>query len=225
MVYTEFSTERANYVLQLGDHLYDNRHDINMFEGIDALVLESGQCIPKYELGFIVNDKQCRSTTSHYKDNCPIFFTDCPTTVTGKLRSIALLPMIPILYYYSFSTKKLDKIIGRLLTDSFFVLQDPIVECRNAINARKIEEFVVPRITKPNSNKPPKIGLIFGTGHIGLEYSLKSKKRRDFTLWNWRNLNFRRYCGLNIAELNKVYEARANRNQWEIKEYNTGLFG
>lgn len=230
MVYTEFSTERADYVLQLGNHVSNNGHDISMFEGIDALVLESGRKIPRYKyfLDSIVQNQQYSSTIAHYKDNCPIFFTDCPPTDIGNLRcylsGILELPIISIIFHYAFSTKKLNKVMGRLLADYIFVLQDPTGVCRDAINARKIEEFIAPRIVKPNSKKLPKIGIIFGAGHVGLEYSLRSKKRRDFTLWNWRNLNFRKYCGLDIEELNKVYEARNNEDQWEIEEYDTELF-
>ena len=39
MAYTIFSTENADYVLQLGNHVTKNKQ-VDIFEGIDGLILE-----------------------------------------------------------------------------------------------------------------------------------------------------------------------------------------
>lgn len=236
MAYTKFSTGKADYVLQLGKRTENIQ---NLFEGIDALVTETGENKPEAlylwarTMGSRPDGKPieyCR------KNNIPIFMTDAPTTELGHYRCLLsgciemFLPPMLIPLFYHFSNKRVNKFLGRLHGDYTFILQSP-VEARNALNARKIEEFVVPRIKEILDKKHPKIGIDFDAGHIGLEYHLKSKLRRDLTLWNWKNLNFSKYVGLDKKQLNKVYEANYNMiniwdssENWLITEHNTDLF-
>ena len=66
--------------------------------------------------------------------------------------------------------------------------------------------------------------MVYGAGHMGLEHNLKSKKRRDFTIWNYRNFNFRKYSGLDREKLNQVDEANFDGESWQVTEHPTYLF-
>ena len=45
---------------------------------------------------------------------------------------------------------------------------------------------------------------------MGMKPDLQSKKRRGFTLWNWRNCNFGKWAGFVEEDLNVVREANYN---------------
>ncbi len=59
---------------------------------------------------------------------------------------------------------------------------------------------------------------------MGLEWDLKSKKRRDFTIRNYKDFNFSRYFGLDLEVLNKVYESMHDGKEWDTIEHETELF-
>lgn len=172
---------------------------------------------------------------NHAKENkIPIFGTDAKlrrgygSLYIGQrlIVSLSVLPVTLLTLYYGFSNKVMSNFAGKLISDLEYILQDKIVEARNAINAEKIEEFVVPRIRNISGKEKPRIGMIYGAGHIGLKEDLQSKKRRSFTLWNWRNLNFKKWGGFDLEELNKIYEANYNSQtgQWNIQEHKTNIF-
>ncbi len=214
MSYTEFSTENANYILQLGNHITENKHDINMFNGIDALVIETGNNSLE-DMIRIRGIPQMNKPIEYCKyKSIPIFSVDIGPNFNGFLRTIASMVLtFPLDFrcnYYAFKEEKINNTFKRLHADFNFLAQHPASEGRNAINARKIEEFVVPMLVKVLNKERPKIGMVFGAGHTGLEYDLKSKKRRDFTIWNYRNFNFGKYAGFYKEKLNIVSMAQYN---------------
>ena len=228
MAYTTFSTDNADYVLQLGNHSTENKQ-VDIFEGIDALVLETGKNIlqdfvtkkyihPQYKLPF-----------QYCTDSCiPVFGTDVRGTTVGYLRQglsgiIAGLPTFGPELYYSLSEKRVPNLILDCCADWNFLSQRPRIECRNAINARKVEEYVAPLLAGRLGRKPY-LGLIFGAGHMGLKPDLQSKRRRDFTIWNWRNFNFGKWAGFVEEDLNVVQEANYNGKGWEIQTHIPNLF-
>ena len=86
MAYTEFSTENANYVLQLNTHSAINKH--NVFDGIDALVVETGACkINIRTLIYQEGHPQMSMPIKYCKENeIPVFMTDNRGTEMGNLR-------------------------------------------------------------------------------------------------------------------------------------------
>jgi len=225
MAYTEFLTDGADYVLQLGNHLLGN--DPRIFRGVDALVMETGRRSLQYILrNNPTSYARTISLCEHYR--IPIFGTDVTLTIGGYIRSkisgLPEIPSIPINLFYAFSENRTGSFVENLYANYMFLLQTSMVEGRNAINARKIEEYVVPKVADMSGKQKPRIGLAFGAGHVGLKHDLISKQRRNFTLWNFRNLNFGRYSGFNSEELEKVYEAHCNGRRWQVTEHRTGLF-
>lgn len=227
MAYTEFSTADADYLLQLGSHFKQNTHHV--FEGIDALVIETGANIPCHSILSALQTHPQMSLPVTYcrENNIPLYMTDNACTKLAFARQILGMffqgPLLPIISSYSNSDKKMNDLWERIYADYDFILQNPLSQGRDALNARKIEEFVVPQLRERSGKVHPKIALVFGSMHIGLKYHLKSKQRRDATLWNWRNLNFGKYAGFNKKELNKVWEAGYDGN-WKLYEYRTSLF-
>lgn len=244
MAYTEFSTKKADYVLQLGCHITENKQ-IDIFKGIDALVIETGNVglekllwgaiarrgLPKEDITIrqLLATRQFDTAIGYCGDNnIPIFGTDVPCD-KNKRDLFMKVPVVRdalliVLFRYAFSDKKLNKLFSMLYSNYCFAVQDPLIEARNAANARKIEEFVVDKLKEITGKKKPKIGLIFGVSHMGLEQDLRSKLRRNITLWNYKYLNFKKYAGLNRKELNKVYEGRPYWSLWQVEEHLVDLF-
>ncbi len=229
MAYTTFSTGNADYVLQLGNHSFENKQ-VDIFEGIDALVIETG-LVPfphliKYKYPQLhLPIEYCRV------NEIPIFRTDTKPTRSGierdfvswALTGLISLPMELCALNYSEEEKEVNNYFLKMHAMMEFLYQNPIIEGRNAINARKTEEFVAPLMTERLERKPL-LGLIFGAAHMGLKQDLQSKLRRDFTIWNWRNLNFGKWAGFFEDELNLIEEANYNGKKWDIQTYTPNLF-
>jgi len=231
MAYTRFSTGNADYVLQLGNHVAVNKQ-VDIFDGIDALVVETGTgrlqdftdttrpYHPQYKLPF-----------QYCSDNqIPIFGTDTRPTMGGLSRVLlsimgisyiswhASLLMTSTVLYEGLKEKKANEPILKLNSALMYLLQDPVCEGRNAVNARKIEDFVAPFMAHRVRTKP-RIGLIFGAFHMGLKPDLQSKRRRDITIWNWQHFNFSEWAGFVKEDLNKVHEANYDGERWQVREY------
>ena len=224
MAYTTFSTGNADYVLQLGNHRTLNKQ-VDIFEGIDALVVETGE--DRLE-NYLENDPQYGLQLQYCAgNNIPVFGTDAAHTPSGSLRGIiSFIPTVllgPLYSYYGATPKKINNLVLNICANYQFILQDLIIEERNAVNAQKIEEFVAPLITERVGRKPL-LGIIFGTIHMGLKPDLQSKRRRDFTLWNWRNCNFGKWAGCVEEDLNLVQEANYDGKEWKIQRYTPPLF-
>ncbi len=84
MSYREFSTEKADYVLQLGNHILKNKD--NIFHDLDSLVLETGTEDPgnytfSGEWFGLENDCHMGPGVKYAKERMiPIFLTDNPRT-------------------------------------------------------------------------------------------------------------------------------------------------
>lgn len=226
MGYTTFSTDNADYVLQLGDHLTENKQ-VDIFAGIDALVVETMMGL-RSVVEIVASDRQYKLPFRYCADNAiPILKTDVKTTGLGLSRtSLSYYSLFPVhllnlvsWLHYGLSEKSIDfGFRAKTAANLEYFFQTPIVEGRNAFNARKIEEFVAPLVAERLGRKPY-LGLIFGAGHLGLKPDLQSKIRRDFTIWNWRNLNFGKWAGFREEDLNLVEEANHGRDGWVIQTY------
>lgn len=242
MVYRNFSTKNAGYVLQLGNHLIPNGHSITPLEDCDVVVLEKGRIkIPK-DFDYYFRNSQMGIVAQMAKNmKKPIYICDIDTTNVGLLRDIISvtsamsIPSLALPCYLSgtlpfllFGPSLLLKEWNKGLfcnTNTFlhYLLQAPTTEARNAINARNLEEFVAPHISEKIGRKP-KIGLVYGAGHSGLEFDLKHPRFRDMTIWNYRNLNFGKYAGLKKEEINQVTEVNFVDKKPEFTFHDTNLF-
>lgn len=110
------------------------------------------------------------------------------------------------------------------------VLPSPLTEARNAVAARKIEEFVVPH-TQLRLNKRPRIAIIFGARHAGMESCLQCCWWRDKVIGFYEGIG---YSGLEKGQLNRVYEVFPSNTgegnfdilglPWKSENYDCALF-
>jgi hypothetical protein len=225
MAYRLFSTDNADYVLQLSTHEARNTQ-VSIFEGIDSMIIEtSGYKLGDYLFGG--DDPQYQMPLDFCKNNqVPVFGTDVDVSnlLFSVLTEVVGSPIYLPLVYLSLSKSPINNTVSQLVSSYSLLTQTSLIEARNATNARNIEEFVVPRVREISGKEKPKIGMVYGAGHMGLEYNLKSEKRRNFTIANYRNFNFRKYSGLDREKLNQVDEANFDGESWQITEHPTNLF-
>ncbi len=236
MAYTTFSTAKADYVLQLGYHYERCSVSLSSLRGIDALFLESAVG-PEGIFGrgaYPFPQKEKALMYCEY-NQIPVFLGDVFQSFSERRSAILRDNLILILAHLGLTMTGVDEygdsddeISPSLKSKAYvafeFLLQGLCTQARNAVFARKIEEFIVPYLQESRKKERPKIGLVFGVGHAGLKEDLQSRRRRDLTLWNWRNLNFRSWYGFNREELDKVYEACHDGLEWQVTEHKTGLF-
>ena len=104
------------------------------------------------------------------------------------------------------------------------IVQTEILSMRNAVNARKIEEYLAPMLME-KAGKKPKIALAYGTYHAGLKDNITDKELRDSVITYFssvlaegkKNETFERM-------LNNVYEFIPLDYGLEAKVHKTGLF-
>ncbi|MBI2671819.1 hypothetical protein HYX16_02700 [Candidatus Woesearchaeota archaeon] len=227
MAYLEFSTEKADYIFDLVSRRPRPNRRMEKFEGIDALVVERGvfplDLINELPLAGIEN------VTDYCAENkMAVYSADPAFSLAGAARSLPNLPLefivgiFPI--YYAFKKDEIPILAQKIVSGWTFLIQDPIIAGRNAISARKIEEFIVPKLKKEKDKEKPKIGIVYMTFHMGLKDDLQSQKRRDFTIKNFRDWNFQKYAGFKPFHLDAVTEANFNGKKWEIGYHKTGLF-
>ncbi len=94
--------------------------------------------------------------------------------------------------------------------ESFLGYMPPLpgIELRNAIAARKIEEYIVPELWRDLGRKPL-IAIVYGGGHVGIETDLKYKGMRDSVIKTYDALG---YVGIKTEDLNYVYEIDVKNN-------------
>lgn len=232
MAYTEFSTENADYILHLGNHSSLPLGRGTNFKGIDGLVIETwgGEGYWDFEKVSQRIDKSLLDWLE--KEKIQVYHVDPMITPLGFLRHLSSawfhLPVVFIPILYTSRNKKIDGLLEKIYSDWSFVLQTPPIAGRNAISAKKIEEYVVPRLKNLKKVRRPKIGLIYGILHMGLKYDIKSQRRRNLTIKNYRNFNFGKFSGL-ISEglvfsalknvgINDVYEASYDKTRWNVEK-------
>lgn len=238
MVYRKFETNRAKYILQLKKHSenYENGNSLELFSDIDGLVLEN----PCNDLVDFINSPKSpyRAFISQAKDRkIPIYGVDLSLEGITKDQSLpkierqlfGMIPeILPALMFWDYlqQPKEMSNSVQKFWSWISYLAQSPLGEGRNSINAEKIEGFVVDRVINLCRKSRPKIGLIYGAAHVGLEQDLKSKLRRKLTQINWKYFNIGKWKGLEKEGLNRIYEAifDSEKNIWEVEELNCGLF-
>lgn len=123
----------------------------------------------------------------------------------GGIRALIGLPL-----FFGFGGNMLNSlfegkpipVLPELSTASGYLLPAPLIEFRNAVTARKAEEFVAPLMGR-RLGKKPSIALVYGPNHTGIEFDLKNKIMRDAVIGTQKDLG---YWGISEKQLNSVYE-------------------
>ena len=244
MSYTDFSTKNADYRLILSMHLKKNKESV---KGLDAIVLEGadGTIAGTLEGGFfgnmygtaqylhLIKTAEKEKITLYNADVMPrIFLALIEIVAFGNFYPGVVPSFLNFVFYPAAITSFFKGKTLPGLTDYVglptWLIQGAIMELRNAICARKTEEFIAPR-EKEKLGRKPKIGIVYGAMHAGIKLDLKYKKMRDFTIWNHKKLNFKEYFGLSKKgvneSLNKVEEANYENDVWVVKKHNLeGMF-
>lgn len=94
-----------------------------------------------------------------------------------------------------------------------------IVTMRDAINARKIEEYVAP-LLRGRLGRKPRIALVYGAAHAGLEYCIRDKGHRDGIIDSFKN----DYGLVLSSQLGIVVGMDYGYGQWHFNVLESGLF-
>lgn len=239
MPYINFSTEKADYVLNAVNHIYSPR-DLNRFRGLDALVVESGDQGEEFirqdtweESLFFVSLLGTKGVARQVReDNIPIYSVDVNSQfhVQSLIREIIypryilspILSLLPALLYSLFR-RELPSLVQQYL--SFFEQfeRHPSFIGRSAISAEKIEGYLVDIVAEEKGVERPRIGIVYGIGHASLVDLLKSEDLRRKHLERLHESNFK---GLNKDQLNKVFKYSYSREQegWIRSAWDVDLF-
>lgn len=239
MAYRTFETRKANYVLQLQNHMegYRSGTSLELFKDIDGLVVEN----TSDSLVDVINhaDSDYRGFIDQAKDKrIPVYGVDVslegiPADSSAKRKIkrqlFGMIPeVLPALMFWNYvqEPREMSDSVQRIWSTISFLGQSPGGEGRNSLNAEKIEEFVVDRVAAYSGKSKPKIGLVYGAAHTGLEADLKSRIRRKATQFNWKHLNIGKWRGFDRETLSKIYEATFNPENkiWEVQEFCPDLF-
>ena len=199
MAYKQFSTNKADYSLVYAMHTITTKEDIfedEKIQSLDAIVLENSGLDPMIlEIPAMMdynNEIQYEFIGQQaHKHRKPIYFVD--VGVYTKLFYVEAL-----FWYKSFIINNLvgecssgeakfrEGVMESELARTFIASVErchpmPVVEMRNAITAKKPEDYLVPELSN-KFNKKPNIALVYGAAHTGIEGCLKSKLYRDVLL-------------------------------------------
>ena len=216
MGYLEFSSEKADYVLEVGCGIERFSGATNdHFSGIDALVLERtvGKDFKQHSIKDILESSNTHVDFAKEKE-IPIFFVDAAPTPVGIMRNLlssypTILIVMPFIAYAGATKKEIPNWMSKYLATLSFLEQSPVEEFRNAWGAQMLENYVAPIVAgvleSEGSDKKPKIGIRYDAGHIGLKANILSEKKRNFTIKNWCKANFRPYAGIFLESLAEFY--------------------
>ena len=222
MGYTKFSTKNADYILDYGTHgiIFKNKTDLKNFNGIDALVLEhrsdnleailNKRCNIQHDTDKIVD--YCR------ENNIPIYFTD-PRRITkegskriGFAITKASLKGLLGAAYHALKNGKVDTKKTLRWAKRSIKWNDAMLTGRDAVSAKKIEEYITPDIAK-EKKKRPKIGLHYGGFHFSMPQILQSSYLRNKILKQLRDEIKKYYVR---EDINRTYKAVYDGKKWKL---------
>lgn len=230
MSYSEFSTPRADYVLQLEFH-GENYQGIKIFKDCDAIAIEgvvSKEVNSAKELiDFCEFGDHGKLVDLMKRKRAKIFNLDI-SRIDGLLcfeycKRIILdfinIPSSFLINYEARNSEKIRPISKALISTTTFLDQDYIGAFRNSVTAKKLEEFVAPKLQEELGRKP-RIGMIYGAGHTGLEADIRYAWRRNFTLTNYRYFDPLRKFRCNIDTILEIDFS----SDGQLKRYNFPIF-
>ncbi len=257
MGYDKFSTKNADYVSRYGLHRKNDISPEAIFDsmegGADAVVLEvrgSKVWVTKSVEGTLRKILKGKVQKEDYdvvkyceKREIPIYVTGHEMTRENYVLfwvsivvmllfiqvtlPLFLILLIVTLYSVPGKKRKVPKILSLLMAFNFMFTQSMGGAGVNALCAKKMEEYVAPRLRKELKRKP-KIGLNYGIAHAGIRVDFQSKKFRDFNLLTLEYMNFEfwKKWGSYRGKVGKIYEANFNKKsgKWKVVAYETHFF-
>lgn len=104
------------------------------------------------------------------------------------------------------------------------LMKTEIITMRNAVNARKAEEGLAPMLALQLGRKP-KIAMVYGAYHAGIEHCILDKRLRDELLLYFSDvLKSDKESPVFEKMLNSIYEYTSSEHGYDKKEYRVGLF-
>lgn len=147
------------------------------------------------------------------------------STAAKTIAGLYLLNSFTAPVIASASKGEIPNIYQEISAEAQCMIPTPLIEVRNAVTARKVEQFVAPWL----KIERPKIALVYGSGHAGLKKCLQNRQWRDEVLGVYRRMD---YLGIKKATLEVVHEIIPSKYgwqealglEWETYTYNCDLF-
>ena len=140
---------------------------------------------------------------------------------TAKIVGGAYLGSDLVCRNYVQQTGENPEFLARLNSSRMHLIPTPQFELRNAISARKIEEYVVPEL-KQQLGRNPKVVLVYGAGHSGLKEDLQNPRLRDFYVGLYSAMGF---PGIDTTYLDTVTNLSIDQNgQYSLRHRKANLF-
>ena len=122
---------------------------------------------------------------------------------------------------YVMSTGENPEFLARMYSARTHLFPMPQHELRNAISARKVEEFVVPELRK-KLKKTPKVVLVYGGGHSGMKEDMQYPILRNMVLGFYRSFG---YPGIDTTYLDTATNLSITpKGDYRLSHRKCGLF-
>jgi len=203
--YRDFCTKNACYTLHYGNHLETtNPPDLEKY---DAIVIETSKeyDFPSREdvFDYYLSLREYRQYRKIFEENeklkqpKPIYFVDIPTRSYLKGLFGEYLSMMLTFFWLYLLNETAGLLYGMAYLSSFFVskytgkIQGTLLSLinphlpstfRNAVIAKKIDEFIAQELRARYGKAKPNIFIEYGAGHSGIETMLKHKKLREYII-------------------------------------------
>lgn len=142
-------------------------------------------------------------------------------TQTAKIAGGAYLSSDLVCRNYVRLTGDNPELLARLNSSRMHLIPTPQFELRNAISARKIEEYVVPELHQ-QLGRNLRIVLVYGAGHSGLKEDLQHPKLRDFYI---KLYSAGAFPGIDTTYLDIITNLSINqKGQYSLKQRKANLF-
>lgn len=124
-----------------------------------------------------------------------------------------------VAYLLTMSNKETGSLLPNIAELRYNIEHTSLVTFRDAVNAKKTEEYIAPKLCS-ELGKKPKIALVYGLAHAGLETCLKDSKYREDILEEFKKKD----CKLVLpAQLDSIVEMNYG-TEWEFEFHEAGLF-
>jgi len=148
-------------------------------------------------------------------------FWKCIGFQSGKIVGGAYLVSHFLHERYTMNTGKNPEFLAKANSLRMHLIPTPQFELRNAISARKIEEFIAPELQESLGRKPC-MALFYGAGHSGLKEDLQSQGLRDSVLQAY---GFLGYPGIDTTYLDTITTLSITpEGNYSLQHRKAGLF-
>ncbi len=122
---------------------------------------------------------------------------------------------------YAIQTGDNPELLARINSSRMHLIPTPQFELRNAITARKVEEFIAPELRQKLGRKP-NVLLVYGAGHSGLKEDIEHQRLRNFYIGLYSRLGF---PGIDSTYLDTVTNVSIGQNgDFSLEHRKSDLF-